>query len=148
MARPRKDASALKAAKPKTKKGPLDSSASHDEETGKRVLSANGYDPDVVETVVRDIEDLQDQIDGIMQVAKDKCSPIREQIGDAKKIANEENGLPRKELNAILQERRLRTKADNVRTKLSNEQQDEFDKLKLALGMLADLPLGQSAMAH
>ncbi|MBX3490874.1 hypothetical protein [Parvibaculum sp.] len=107
---------------------------------------SNGYDKKKLEGYVSECEEAQTEIDEIMQAAKDKCAPLREQIADIKKAANEDDGIPRKEFNAVLQERRLRRKADGVRDKLSAEQQDQFDLMKQALGMLADTPLGQAAM--
>lgn len=120
-----------------------------DKETGKMVLPSktNGFDPETIKGIVDEVELAQAEIDQIMKEAQAKCAPLREEITDIKKTANEEHGIPRKELNAVLQERRLLMKADGVRNKLSPEQQDPFDNLKLALGMLGQTPLGQAALA-
>lgn len=112
-----------------------------------RPAGPNSYDRDVVLAIVESVEDVQAQIDKIMQAAKDECAPLREDIAEIKKSANEDDGLPRKELNSILQKRRLLRKAEDVRNKLSTEQQDEFDNLEHALGMLSDTPLGQAAIS-
>jgi hypothetical protein len=118
-----------------------------DEETGKTVhATVNGYDSDVVESLVDEIEAEQAKIDAIMDDAKAKCATHSDAIKDLKKAANEEHGIPRKEFNAILSKRRYLQKAENADAKLSDEQKSEFMKLEEALGMLAGTPLGQAAM--
>lgn len=107
---------------------------------------ANGFDSDVVKRLVADHEDLQAQIDEIMSEAQNKCAPLREEQADVKKEAHEA-GIPRQEFNSVLRERRLLAKADGVRAGLDADKQDNFDRIKHALGMLADLPLGQAALA-
>lgn len=94
------------------------------------------------------VENLQDQIDDIMQAAKDKAAPLREDIGNVKKEAHDRTGVSRKVFNAKLQERRLRTKADGVREGLSSEHQDEFDQVSKTLGDLDGTPLGQAAKSR
>ena len=115
------------------------------EATGVEALRGNGYDPEMTREFVDSIEENQAEIDGIMQAAKDKCAPIRETIAGIKKDAADK-GLPRLELNKVLQKRRLLRKADQIRELLSAEQQDNLDQLEQALGMLAETPLGAAAM--
>lgn len=101
--------------------------------------AGNGYDSDLVTSVVIEIEDHQSEIDAIMQKAKDMCSPLREHIGEIKKTANSEHHIPRKELNSLLQKRRLLAKAEAVRENLSADQKDEFDLLWHAMAKQVDL---------
>jgi vacuolar-type H+-ATPase subunit E/Vma4 len=115
------------------------------EATGVEAIRGNGYDKVMTQEFVDQIEENQATIDEIMQAARDKCAPIREDINAIKKDAHEK-GLPRRELNAVLSKRRALAKADAIREKLSAEQQDNFDQIEQALGMLLDTPLGAAAM--
>lgn len=129
------------------KKDAAQGEPSVDKETGKKVHAGrNGYDAKKLTGYCEEIEGQQAKIDAIMQEAKDKCAPMREEITAIKKAANENDGIPRREFNAVLQVRKLDRKSEQVRETLSEEQQDEFDQMCLALGMLADTPLGQAAM--
>lgn len=112
--------------------------------TGVEAIRSNGYDPEHTQAYVDRIEETQGEIDAIMQEAKDKCAPLREDIAEVKKEAHDA-GLPRKELNAVVSKRRLLRKADEIRGTLSDEQADNFDQLEQALGMLKDTPLGRAA---
>jgi hypothetical protein len=115
------------------------------EPTGVEAIRGNGYDKVMTQEFADRIEETQAEIDHIMQQARDKAQPLREDITAIKKEAHEK-GLPRLELNTVLQKRRLLKKAEALRDKLSSEQQDNFDQLEQALGMLADTPLGTAAM--
>lgn len=115
------------------------------ESTGVEAIRGNGYDKVMTQEFVDHIEECQATIDEIMQAARDKCAPIREDINGIKKDAHEK-GLPRRELNAVLSKRRALAKADAIREKLSDEQKDSFDQIEQALGMLSDLPLGIAAI--
>lgn len=117
------------------------------EATGVEALRGNGYDPEMTREFVDSIEETQASIDEIMQKAKDKCAPLREDIAGIKKDAADK-GLPRLELNAVLRKRRLLRKAEEVRALLSDEQADNLDQLEQALGMLKDTPLGRAAMGQ
>lgn len=115
------------------------------ETTGVEAIRGNGYDPELTREFVDRCEEVQGEIDGIMDAAKAKCAPLREDVAAIKKEANDK-GLPRAELNAVLRKRRLLRKADGVRGSLSENQQDNFDQLEQALGMLSDTPLGKAAL--
>lgn len=103
--------------------------------TGAEALRGNGFDPEKTRSFVERIEELQAEIDDIMAKAKDEAAPLREDIGEVKKEAHE-SGLPRKELNAAISKRRLLKKAEAIRANLSEEQQDNLDKIEQALGTL------------
>lgn len=115
------------------------------EATGVEAIRGNGFDPVMTQEFVDRIEENQAAIDEIMAAARDKCSPIREEITAIKKEAHDK-GLPRLEFNAEISKRRLLRKAEAIREKLSDEQKDNFDQIEQALGMLLDTPLGAAAM--
>jgi len=115
------------------------------ETTGVEAIRGNGYDPELTREFVDRCEEVQFQIDDIMAKAQNQCAPLREDVAEIKKDAHDK-GLPRAELNAVLRKRRLLRKADGVRGSLSENQQDNFDQLEQALGMLSDTPLGKAAL--
>lgn len=111
-----------------------------------RATTSGTFDASKVPSYVERVEDVQSQIDEIMEDAREKCAPLREDIEAIKKEAHEEFSIPRRELNAKISERKLRRKADAVRGRLSPEQQDNFDIMSKSLGELADTPLGRAAL--
>ncbi len=115
------------------------------EATGVSALRGNGFDPEKVQDFVKRIESCQADIDEIMQDAKNDCAPHREDI-DAIKDEAHNAGLPRRALNAVISKRRAERRAEEIREKLNEEQQSDFDKLLLALGDLAETDLGKAAL--
>lgn len=115
------------------------------ETKGDDAQKSNGFDADQAPQYVGRIEELQKQIDDIMDAAKKAAAPLREDIAEVKKEANENANIPRKELNATIQKRRLLAKADAVTTKLSDVQKDNFDRIWGAFDDLDDTPLGRAA---
>lgn len=113
---------------------------------GVSALRGNGYDAEKVKGFVSEIEEAQDEIDKIMDAAKDDCVEYRDQIADIKKAAHDA-GLPRRELNMAIAKRRAMRRIDAMRSKLDDEQKDNFDQLEKALGQYRELPLMGAALA-
>lgn len=105
---------------------------------------SNSFDPAKTPEFVSRIQSVQAEIDEIMQKAKDACAPLREDMEEIKTEAHE-SGLPRLELNALVRKEKLEARAAGVRTKLSEEQQANFDRMDLAMVAFRDTPLGASA---
>ena len=95
------------------------------------------------EPFIQRFENLQDQIDGIMAEAREKCAPLRE---DQKQVKTEaaDAGFRKQPFAGVIRERKHIRKANAIRAKLHEEQQEDYDQIKNALGMLADLPLGEA----
>jgi hypothetical protein len=108
--------------------------------------SGAAFDPKKTVVYVERIEEVQSEIDEIRKQANEDCVPHYESIAAIKKEAAENDSIPRRELNSLISERKLEAKAAAVRTKLSDEQQHNFDLMKLALGDLKDTELGRAAM--
>jgi uncharacterized protein (UPF0335 family) len=89
-------------------------------------------------------ERVQDDIDRILQDAKDECLPGRD---DQAVIAKEaaEAGFSKKEFKTLLRKRRLEKKLEHVADSLDDGQRETYDQFLHALGELSDLPLGQAA---
>lgn len=91
-----------------------------------------------VERFVNQYEKLDNQIDKIAAQAAKDMQPFKDDQKAIKKRAAE-SGIPKKEFTSVLRERKLRRKAEAVRASLNENQQDTFDRIKLALGMQLDL---------
>jgi uncharacterized protein (UPF0335 family) len=83
-------------------------------------------------------------IDTVMNEAKRKCAPHREDIKQIKKDANEA-GFSAKELNALVRKERLERKIAAIPDEFDDEQKERYEDMLHALGELAELPLGQAA---
>jgi nucleotide-binding universal stress UspA family protein len=114
------------------------------EGNGVSALRGNGFDKAMVQSFMERIGAVQTNIDEIMAAAKEECAPLREDIAAIKREAHDA-GIPRMEFNAVITERRAIARVEAIREKMSEEQADNFDKLKLALGDLADTDLGRAA---
>jgi hypothetical protein len=105
----------------------------------------NGYDGAMVRSFLDRIEHVQADIDEVMDAAQLACAPHREDIAAIKKEATDA-GIPRRAMNALISERRMRARADQIRDSLTADDQDRFDNLKAALGDFGDTALGAAAL--
>lgn len=76
-----------------------------------------------------------------------RCKSVRELISGCYDAAKEA-GIPRVELRAVIKERALLAKIEALREDMEPEQRETLDQIKFSLGMLADLPLGEVALAR
>jgi hypothetical protein len=74
-----------------------------------------------------------------------RCKPIHERIGDWKDRAKDD-GIPKKALNTILKERDLIRKIEALNEDLEDDDADQVEMLRNALGPYGDLPLGRAAV--
>ena len=74
-----------------------------------------------------------------------RCRSVRELITGCYDAAKDA-GIPRAELRAVIKERALLAKIEALREDMEPEQRETLDQIKHALGMLSDLPLGETAM--
>jgi hypothetical protein len=112
-----------------------------------KMVGSNGFDPELLKSMVVECEEHDEAMEEIMRKAREACQPHVDEIKAIKKRAAEENHVPKKVFSAALRERKLLRKAGAVRGSLSDEQADTYDHVKHALGMLADMPLGQAALS-
>lgn len=109
---------------------------------------ANGrYDAEKTQGFVDRIENLHADIATIMSKALNACRAVHGDIKIVYQEAKDEAGIPKKALKKVVQARALEQKARAVREDLEAEDQDDFDRIRQALGDLADTPLGAAALA-
>lgn len=111
---------------------------------GVSAIRGNGYDPEAVKSFVARVENLNGDMATEKSEFMTRCKVIH---GDIKVVLDEAKnaGIPKKELKAAIKRRALAAKMEDIRLELEGEQQDNYDHILLALGDLADLPLGQHA---
>jgi uncharacterized protein (UPF0335 family) len=107
--------------------------------------TGNGFKPEVVEGYVSRIENMFGQIATEKGESMQRCKVLHGDIKEIYKEAKAE-GIPKKALKAVVHARQLDRDRENVREDLEGEDQDNFDLLCNALGMLKDTPLGQAAL--
>lgn len=105
---------------------------------------SNGFDATVLKRFVTDIERHHETIASYKGEHAQRVKSVQELITEVFDRAKDA-GIPRKELKAVIKERRLLVQIENLREELEEDQQETLDQIKHALGMLADLPLGEAA---
>lgn len=108
---------------------------------------SNGFDAVVLKRFVGDIERHHETIASYKGEHAQRVKSVQEMISEVFDRAKDA-GIPRKELKAVIKERRLLAQIENIREELEDDQQETLDQIKHALGMLADLPLGEAAAAR
>ncbi len=115
----------------------------------------NGYDPDKAKTYFKAFEDEQAKIDKIYAEAKKKAEPYRAQQKEIKNGCKEKVGIAKTTFTHLIRERKLRAKLASIDADLNQDEADDADLVRHALGMplgpetaetFADMPLGQAAV--
>ncbi len=107
----------------------------------------NGFDKTKTERFVKEIERHFETLASYQGEYMARCRPIREAIAGCYDAAKEA-GIPRKELRAVVKERKFLKQIEANRAKLEADEQETLDQIKFALGMLSDLPLGEATLAR
>lgn len=106
---------------------------------------SNGFEP--AKRWVQEIERHHETLLTYQGEYMARCRPIREAIAGCYDAAKEA-GIPRKELRAVVKERKFLKQIEANRAKLEADEQETLDQIKFALGMLSDLPLGEATLAR
>lgn len=109
------------------------------------VVAVGGNYKRAVKDFVGRIENLHKDLESERAKYMRSCQPIQDDIAEIYSEAKGE-GIKTKALKAAVKIRDLERKKDKEREKLDGDDQDELDRIRLALGELSDLPLGQHAM--
>jgi uncharacterized protein (UPF0335 family) len=109
----------------------------------------NGFDPDQLAHFIGRIESIQGEIDAINFEAREKTTPLREDIAAVKREATD-HGIGRSELAAVLRKRRLEHRAAHVADSLDLAERANFEEMISSLERLAVEvgPLGEAARDH
>jgi hypothetical protein len=105
----------------------------------------NGYDLEKLETYVKAVESLHDE----METSKSKhmayCKERREDIKTVK-VAVKDAGLPLRQFEAVLKEREIERKRKLLRAAFNELEAETLDLFLEHLGVLSDTPLGGAAL--
>jgi uncharacterized protein (UPF0335 family) len=107
-------------------------------------MGGNGYDAERILRYVSRIEQLNRTKQVVRDDAADECKLINADIEAVFVEALEDHGIPSKALRSVIRARALEKKADGIRSGLKSDDQDSYDMIRLALGDLADTPLGEA----
>ena len=113
---------------------------------GVSAIRGNGFDKGVVESFVERMLDRHDALATLASEHMLKCKDVR---GDMKEILDEakDAGIKKKALKGVVAKILLERKAEAIREELEGDDQDDFDKIEQALGLLKDTPLGAAALS-
>src|SRR5262249_38279555 len=115
------------------------------EEASKTSSKTNGYDPEVLRSVVEDIEGCMSDLASEKGAYMNRCRGIREGISAAYDRAKE-NGIKRKELKTLVKNREAQRKIEEREAALEDDERDAYTKMKESLGAFGDTPLGTAAL--
>ena len=108
---------------------------------------SNGFDPSVLKRFVGEIDKFKDAIASRQGEYMKFCRDQRDLISGVFDRAKDA-GIPRAELKVVLKERDLQRKIEALRDNFEDDQAETYDQIKLSLGMISDLPLGQASLAR
>jgi uncharacterized protein (UPF0335 family) len=103
-------------------------------------------DPAEVKTFVSEIEALSAKKLQLHMAYMNECRSINDDVS-ALYSAAKEAGIPKTALRKVIKTRALQKALDAIREDLAPEDQDRYDLIRHALGDLADLLLGEAALA-
>lgn len=106
---------------------------------------SNGFDAEVLKRFVGEIERHNAQILSYKGEHAQRIGSVKEMISDVYDRAKDA-GIGKKQLKAVIRERDLTKKIEAIREDMEEEEAETFDQIKHALGMLSDLPLGETAL--
>jgi hypothetical protein len=107
--------------------------------------NGNGFDPSIVHQFVKDIERHFETLKSYQGEYMNRCKTVRDLIARSKDAAKEA-GIPKKLLTALLKERELLRKVDDIRDSFEDDEDAEvYDQLCEALGDFIETPLGKAA---
>jgi uncharacterized protein (UPF0335 family) len=107
-------------------------------------LQGNGFDREVTERLLRDIDAADAQLASLKGEYMEECKAPREDIANVFQQAKDK-GLPVRAFRALVKNRRLDRQMHANVNRLEDDDQANYDALLVGLGDFIDLPLGQAA---
>lgn len=106
----------------------------------------NGFDPAVLNSLVERIEHVEADGETDKGEYLQRCKARKEGIADIIE-EGKARGIPPKPFKKALSARKLSRKIEQLRADLGDMvDQESYDQIRLSLGDLADLPLGEAAL--
>jgi uncharacterized protein (UPF0335 family) len=92
------------------------------------------------------VENLYDELASEKGEYMNRARQIRESIARVL-VEAKDAGIPKKEFKTVIKARQLENRLEHLRDDLEPDEVETYDAIRLALGDLGDLPLGQAALA-
>lgn len=106
----------------------------------------NSADAAMVQRWTSEIERHFAELESMKGEYMQQCKVVREMISECYDRAKD-SGVSKKALKAVIKTRQLEKKIEGLREDLAEDGLDnDYDNIRLALGDLAELPLGQAAL--
>jgi len=111
-------------------------------------IGHNGSMPpaDVLLDFTHRVENLYDELASEKGEYMNRARQIRESIARVL-VEAKDAGIPKKEFKTVIKARQLENRLEHLRDDLEPDEVETYDAIRLALGDLSDLPLGQAALA-
>lgn len=106
----------------------------------------NGFDPTLTKRFVGEIEKHFETIASYTGEHMKRCKDVRELVTRVYDTAKDA-GIPKKELKRVINLRKLDRQKQALLDDLEGDEAETVEQIQLALGDLADLPLGEAAVA-
>ncbi|PWT89276.1 MAG: hypothetical protein C5B54_09175 [Acidobacteria bacterium] len=107
----------------------------------------NGYNPKLLETLLRTIDGADDQLASYQGEYMQNCKGPRETIAAVFEQAKDA-GIPKRAFKTLVKNRRLDRQMNANVAKLEPDSLAEYEKMVSDLGDFCDLPLGQAAVSR
>lgn len=98
---------------------------------------SNQVDKEALSTAVKEILEVESAIESDKGSYMAKCATNREKIKEIKQGARD-NGVPTKELNAVLKRKKLMDQVEAVVSNMDEDEAELVDQMELALGWAAN----------
>jgi uncharacterized protein (UPF0335 family) len=107
---------------------------------------SNGFDPEVLNSLAERIENVEAEGESDKGAYMQRCKARNEDIADIVE-EGKARGIPPKPFKKALRARKLSKKIEALRADLDDMvDRESYDQIRLSLGDLADLPLGEAAL--
>ena len=103
------------------------------------------FDQQVLDALVIEYEEFESDKKSVMGKAMSECKEIGKSQKEVVTRAKEAGFKP-KLFRAIIKEREARRKVDEIAAEFEEDDKQTYDQMRLGLGMLGELPLGQAAL--
>lgn len=111
-------------------------------------VPGNGYPKGKVRDFVKRIEDCEEEILKHKTTFMNRAKKIKGDINDVLDEAKEELGISKKVLRGVVKRRALAEKAEGIRDKFEEDEMDQYDLVRDALGELDDEQVREEALAR
>jgi uncharacterized protein (UPF0335 family) len=108
-------------------------------------MAGNGYNKQLLQALLSEIDDADDRLASLKGEYMANCQPVREDIAAVFQQAKDK-GVGVKAFRILVSNHRLEKSKRRNEQKLDLDQRADYEQMREALGVLAELPLGEAAL--